>query len=216
MTRPKPAAGELHTIEQSHGKPRLTRPRPTDLGTVPTGADRSRDQDAAGRFTHGNQAARGRGARSALRAPYRAAARRISEALDVGAEPETADVLLHDAMLVFETARAELGSRSVFVQGPTIAYAIETTLAGYFHAAAAKAGHDTDAGAALLERAQSCETHAARAMTAALAAVKALGGKRQRKTLSIVQQIEREADAELAAARLLPAGNPDPKGPSNG
>jgi hypothetical protein len=203
-----PKGPELFTIEDSHGKPRLTQPRPSDLGSVETGADRSRDHNADGTFSNGNSAARNRGARSALRGPYRAARRRIVEALANQAEPEVADVLLRDALLIFEAARAELGSRSVFTQGPTIAYAIESTLAGYYHQEAALAGHLTERGLELLDRAQSCETQAARAMTAALAAAKALGSKRTRSTKSVVQIIEERAAAALAARNEPPPKDP--------
>lgn len=169
----------LHTIEVSHEKPRLTRPRPSDLGTVETGEDRSQDHGSDGRFQPGNQAAANRSARRALRAPLRAARDRIAAAQ---AEPEVADRLLADALAVFEAARAELGTRSVFAQGPTIAYAVETILAGFYMQQAAAEGFLTERGMKLHERAMACETQAARSMTAALAATKALGGKKRGKS----------------------------------
>jgi hypothetical protein len=175
------SADDLHTIELSHGKRRLTAPRPTALGTVPTDEDRSRDHTAAGTFAPGNQAAVGRSARSALRAPYRAAEKRISEALASGNTPSDSDRLLTDALAVFHSARRELGSGSAFVQGPTIAYAVETVLAGYFMSHAASVGFLTDAGMLLHDRALACEQAAARAMTAALAAAKALSGRRKKR-----------------------------------
>jgi hypothetical protein len=169
---------ELFSIEQSHGKPRLTAPRPTDLGTVETGADRRRDHKSDGTFAPGNQAAVGRSARAAVRAPYLAAEKRISEALASGTEPTESDRLLSDALAVFHAARRELGVSSAFVQGPTIAYSVETILAGFFTKAAADAGFLTERGMKLHERALACEQAAARAMTAALAAAKAVTGKR--------------------------------------
>jgi hypothetical protein len=182
---------ELFTIEASHGKDRLTGPRPTDIGTVPTAEDRSRDHTAAGTFALGNQAAVGRSARTALRSPYRAAEKRISEALASGAEPSDSDRLLADALAVFHSARRELGSASAFVQGPTIAYAVETILAGYFMSEAAAAGFMTDRGLALHERAMACEQAAGRAMTAALAATKALSARRRRDPADIHRAVER-------------------------
>jgi hypothetical protein len=190
---------ELFTVEVSHGKPRLTGPRPTDLETVPTGYDRERDQDGRGRFTSGNKAAVGRGARKAIRAPYDAAKERISEALEKhpDVEPAVADVLLRDALLIFNACRAELGTRSVWAQGPTVAYAIETTLAGYYMQEAAAAGFLTERGEHLHDRAMACETQAARAMTAALAATKALARKTRQS--SAMQRIEREAEELIEA-----------------
>lgn len=179
------SANDLHTIEFSHEKPRLTAPRLTDLGTVPTGEDRSRDHAPNGTFAHGNQAAVGRPARTALRAPYREAEKRISEALASGAVPSDSDRLLADALAVFHSARRELGSGSAFVQGPTIAYAAETVLAGFFMRAAADAGFLTDRGMQLHDRALACEQAAARAMTAALAAAKALGARRPKKNRAL-------------------------------
>jgi len=178
----RPPAPELFTVELSHGKPRLTAPRPSDLGSVPTGRDRSADHDARGRFTPANQAAVGRTARMALRAPYRAAEERIRQATAEQCEPGESDRLLADALAVFEAARRELGTRSVFAQGPTIAYAIETTLAGFYMQQAAAEGFLTERGLELHERAMQCEQAALRAMTAALAATKALGGKRKQRS----------------------------------
>jgi len=173
-----PAA--LHTVEVSHGKPRLVGPRPSDLGSVPTDIDRNRDHDARGRFKPANQAAVGRGARAALRAPYRAAAQRISSATADGCEPDVADQLLSDALAVHRSARTELGTRSVFVEGPCIAYAVESVLAGFYMQEAVKAGLLTERGLELHARAMQCETQASRAMTAALAATKALAARRKR------------------------------------
>ena len=167
---------ELFTIEQSHGKPRLTGPRPSDLGTVETGGDRGRDRDAGGRFQTGDKAAVGRSAKRALRAAYSAANDRLKSVVGEG---PVADQLLADASAVHRAARLELGTSSVFVEGPSIAYAVESVLAGYFMAEAAQAGFLSDRGLELHQRAMQCETQAQRAMTAALAAVKALKDRRK-------------------------------------
>jgi hypothetical protein len=167
---------ELHTVEVSHGKPRLTQPRPSDLGTVETGIDRRRDHDEQGRFRHGNRAAVGRSARSALRAPLRAARERIRLAVPAD-EPNVADELLDDALRVVSAARLELGSRSVFTEGPLISYATESILAGFYMREAAREGFLTAAGARLHERAQACQQQALRAMTGCLAAAKALAAR---------------------------------------
>jgi hypothetical protein len=126
-----------------------------------------------------------------MRAPYRAAEKRVNEALASSTDPSEADAVLRDALAIFEAARAELGTRSVFAQGPTIAYAVETALAGFYMQAAGAAGFLTEKGMLLHDRAMACETQANRAMTAALAASKALGGKKKPKPVSVVAQIER-------------------------
>jgi hypothetical protein len=181
---------KLFTIEPSHGKARLTAPRPSDLGTVPTGEDRERDHDSRGLFVPGNQAAVGRGARGALRAPYEAARKRVGEALASGTTSSDADQVLTDALAVFHAVRRELGSGSAIVQGPAIAYAVETILAGYFTKEAATAGFLTERGMLLHDRALACEQAAARAMTAALAAAKALSGRRKSAGNRILEAIE--------------------------
>jgi hypothetical protein len=185
---------ELHTIELSHGKARLTQPRLSDIQTVETGSDRLRDHDEKGRFTHRNRAAVGKGARRALAAPLRAARTRIIQS--AGATPDVADELLADALAVAAAARIELGVKSVFVEGPIIAYAVESILAGYYTKEAASAGFLTPLGMKLQERAMQCETQATRAMTAALAAAKAMGTRRARPGNSILEAIEAAGTAE--------------------
>ena len=170
----------MSTIEQCRDKPRLTRKRMSNLGTVGTVDERSRDRAEGGRFAVGNKAASGRAAKRALTAPLRAARKRLQEAGEA-VPPSDADALLSDAMAVYASARLELGSASVFVLGPTVAFATETVLSGYFAKLAADAGFDTERGLELLVVAQRCETQAARAMTAALAATKALGEKRPKR-----------------------------------
>jgi hypothetical protein len=183
---------ELHTIEASHGKPRLTQPRPTDLGTVATEDERARDRVAGGKFAPGNKAAAGRTAKRALTAPLRAARKRLQEAGEA-VVPSDADALLSDAMAVYASARLELGSASVFVLGPTVAFATETVLAGYFAKQAATAGFETERGLELLDAAHRCETQAQRAMTAALAAMKAL--PKRGRAARVIDTIEAEAAA---------------------
>jgi hypothetical protein len=172
-------SGELFTLEPSHGKPRLTAPRPSDLGTVPTGEEPSRDRGAGGLFKLGNQAAVNRSAKQALRRPYRDAEKRVGEALASRLEPSEADALLTDALAVYRSASRELGNGSAFVHGGVIAFATETVLAGFYMRAAADAGFLTERGMLLHDRALASEQAAARAMTAALAACKALSGKRK-------------------------------------
>lgn len=131
-----------------------------------------------------------------MRRPYREARKRVSEALAQRAEPSVADLLLADALGVYHSARRELGTSSAFVHGPTIAYAIETILAGYYMREAAVAGFLTERGMQLHDRAMACETQAARALTAALAAAKAVGKGRKGKGRRVIDAIEAEAGGE--------------------
>ncbi len=185
---------ELFTVEQSHGKARLTQPRPSDLGSVEADDERRRNHRANGTFAPGNRAAFNRSAKRALTAPLRAARTRL-EALGEGLPRPVADELLQAALAVYGSARVELGSSSVFVLANLIAFATESVLAGYFAKEAAAAGFDTERGGELLELGHRCETQSQRAMTAALAAVKALSGKRA-KAGRVIDAIEAAAAAE--------------------
>lgn len=171
---------DLFTIEPSHGKPRLTAPRPSDLGTVATGAERDRNHGADGRFQPGNDAARDKTARRALTAPLRAAVARVRAAAE-GEVPTVADALLADAMAVYSSSRRELGTRSTLVLSSLAVHASESVLAGHYLRRAAELGLETKHGAALVEMAHRCETQAARAMTAALAATRVLSERPPRR-----------------------------------
>jgi hypothetical protein len=181
----------LFTVEASHGKARVTTPRPSDLGTVPTGEDRSRNHTAAGTFAPRNQAAVGRSAKAALRAPYRQAERRVSAALAAQLGPNESDRVLASALAVFHAVRRELGSGSALVQGPTITYAVETVLAGYFLSVAADAGFATELGLSMHERAMLCETQAGRALAVALAAAKAISASGPAQPRGTLADLER-------------------------
>ncbi|HYP87901.1 MAG TPA: hypothetical protein VEQ59_07100 [Polyangiaceae bacterium] len=91
-----------------------------------------------------------------------------------GEAPSVADELLDASMAVYNAARVELGSSSVLVTAPLVSFASESVLSGHFLNLAAAAGLDTERGATLLEMAHACQRQAQRAMTAALAALKAL------------------------------------------
>lgn len=187
-------ADELFTIEQSHGKPRLTAPRLSDVGTVPTADEPSKDRLDGGRFAPGNQVAANRSAKRALTAPLRAARTRLQD-LGEGLPRPVADELLTDAMAVYGSARLELGSSSVFVLANAVSFATESVLAGYLTKLAAQAGFDTEKGAAYLEQAQRCEQCAQRAMTAALAATKALSGRKPKRGNALPAGFEPDEDA---------------------
>jgi hypothetical protein len=173
-------ANELFTVEQSHGKARLTAPRLSDVGSVPTDGELSRDRGERGQFAPGNRAAADRSSKRALTAPLRAARKRLQDLGEALPRP-VADELLRDALAVYGSARVELGSSSVFVLANIVSFATESVLAGYFTKQAADSGFETEPGAAYLEQAQRCEQCAQRAMTAALAAAKALSGRRPKR-----------------------------------
>jgi hypothetical protein len=185
---------ELHTIELSHGKPRLTAPRLTDLGTVPTGEDRSADHGRDGRFLPGNRAAADKSARRALTAPLRAARTRLQRAVE-GEPVSKVDELLAGAESVYAASRRELGVRSTLVLGRLATHATDSVLYGYFIQRATEVGLETAQGAALLELAHGCDTRATRAMTAALAGAKALAGSgRKRRGKTVPAGFEAEED----------------------
>lgn len=178
------STSDLFTIEQSHDGDRLTAPRPSKLGAAATEAERSGDHTPRGTFAGKNRAAADRGAKRALRGAYAAARARINAAVAEGADltnlPET-DRLLADAFQVHMAGMRELGSRSVYVQGPSLVYAIESVLHGFYLNAAASAGLLTERGAELKAMADGCAATSAKALTACLAASKFLGTRRKRK-----------------------------------
>lgn len=182
----------MGTIEQSHDKARLTQPRLSDVGTVPIGDERSKNHTASGTFAPGNRAAANRSAKVALTRPLRAARRRLQAAGDALGRP-VADELLSDAMAVYGSARLELGSRSVFVLAHLVTFSTEQVLGGYYTKLGAERGFDTEEGRAFVDMAHTCQTQAARAMTAALAALKAL--PKPDKSRSLADTIDAEADA---------------------
>jgi hypothetical protein len=166
---------ELHTIELSRDKPRLTGPRLSDVGTVDTADERSRNHKADGTFAPRNEAAKGRRAKMALTRDVRMARRRCEDALRDAVEPSEADRLIADAEALYREAKRDVGHTSIVVVSPALTFAINTVLAGYYMNATAKAGFATKEGERLLSLAHACEQHAQRAMTAMLAAAKALG-----------------------------------------
>lgn len=174
-------------FEQNKGKLRVIPTRPSDLGTAGAEAERAGDHGTGGRFTRGNKAAARRGAKRALRRPYSEARERIrkavSEAASAGvdvSELPTADKLMADAFHVHMAGMSELGSRSVFVLGQALVFAVESVLHGFYLEAAAAAGLLTERGAELKALADSCATLAGRASTSCMAASKFLGGRRKR------------------------------------
>jgi hypothetical protein len=175
MTK-KTKGAELFTLEECRGKTRLTPPRLSDLGTVETASDRQDDHDAKGRFTARNRASADRSAKRSLTAALRAARKRLREALE-GVEPTAADALLGAAMSIYSSASRELGSRSILVASPLVSFSVGSVLESHYIGRAAEVGLESPAGIALVELAHRCSQQSNRAMVAALAVLKALGGK---------------------------------------
>lgn len=193
-----------HGIELSHDKPRLAGPRLSALGTVPTAAQRARNQGPDGRALPRNKLAANRAAKSAAKRHLVAARARIraavQKALDDGAAPEVAalageesDRILADALTHYLSARRDLTSDSVLVVGPLALFGAELAVANALVAEAVKAGITTPAGIALHDRALAAEQSMTRLMTASIAAAKALGGRRPKRTK--LAQIEAAAEA---------------------
>ncbi len=166
---------ELHTIELSHDKPRLTGPRLSDVGTVPSATEPSPDRVEQGRFAPGNQVAAGRSAKQAIRRPLKDALRRVEDAIRDAVEPSEADVLVADAEAVCREAMRSVGAPSILVLAPAVRFATNSVLAGHLTNKAAEAGFTTEEGERLLGMAHQCEQQALRASTAMLANAKALG-----------------------------------------
>lgn len=161
----------LHTIEPSHGKDRLTRPRQSDVAeTARTDERRSRNHGSDGRFTRGNDAARGRTAKQAITRAVAARAVTAQASAD-GVELSDEDRVATDALGLFHgTRRLDLDHDGPMVRGPAMTWALETALAAYYHDAAMSAGLASKEGARLLSLAHKCEVRAERAQTMALAA----------------------------------------------
>lgn len=169
------------TIERSHGKPRVTRPRPRDLPTADSAEDRRRaDHDPHGRFTVGNRAAAASGARRALSRHERAL---LATAIDSASGGQLAAAeraqLVRDTMRLYGSARRTLASREPIVLSSALTWARETTIAALLTSRAVEAGITTDQGLALLEHAQRCEARAERASLHATTMAERLAPRRE-------------------------------------
>lgn len=160
------------TLEPSHQKTRVMRPRPTDIAdTVGTAERRHRNHGSDGRFQRANDAARARRSKSAITkaTAKRAAAAELAHV--EGAQPTDADLVAHDAMALYGDARRhDLDHDGPMVRAPAFTWSYNTALAAYYHEAARSAGLATERGMALVELAHRCEARAERAEAMALAA----------------------------------------------
>jgi hypothetical protein len=161
-------------IEKSHGRPHLARPRPSDLETVDTEAERRRNHGERGRFVAGNDAARNASAKRTLTRTLRQAVQETAgEALSSSDVVEVA----RDTLTLYGANKRSVGNGSPIVLARLLRNAVNDVLADRLTAAAIRAGIESKQGMALLEFAHKCEARAERAMVGALAAAKALGTK---------------------------------------
>jgi len=167
------------TIEQSHDGAYVTRTRTTDLETVETEADRSRNHDRDGRFTHRNDAAREHGAHRELTKDLRAIRDAVQAAAGGALPPQESREVVTTALALYGAARRSLGQRSLVVAPRLLGAAVNDALANHYRAQAALAGFATPRGLELIEAAHRCENRAERAMTCALAFAKAVEPKRR-------------------------------------
>lgn len=129
-------------IERSHGKARPTLPRSSDLQTVPTVADPVRSRDERGRASAGNDLARGRGWKQALR-----------KMLGKGATDVEAIAVADDAWRLFVGALAELPHDGQNVRALVMRKARHEALSAYWSARASLLGLSSVAGIEAEDRA---------------------------------------------------------------
>lgn len=180
---------DVFTFEESHELVRLTKPRPTDLGSVPADGERSAWKGDGGRFANGNRYGAERGAKTAAVGSLKEARRRVRRALREATDPETADVLQSEALTLYQAAARDLRSHSILVLGPLVRFAVNSALAGHYSNACTRAGYETQEGARLLGLAHACETRAERAETMAIAAARALAERQPPKANTKVRSI---------------------------
>lgn len=153
------------TLERSHGKARLTRPRlravrlPTPGGAEPPSAH-ARSHRAGLR---------------ALHMPLLAAAKQtVGSALGTDATPAVGAEVALQALTLYRSARRELGSRSPIVVASILRWALQTAISQHLSLAAASAGPATELGQRLIERAHAADGRSERAILAAVTLAGAL------------------------------------------
>lgn len=141
------------TIEQSHGRPRITRPRPSDVHGA-TGRAPTRQRDRKGHFEAGNTLASGRTWKAALRA-----------LLPTGADEQAAQRL-------YAAACRELEHDNVFARAEALRFVAHTITASQLRVEVSKAGLGTALGLKLTAAANAADDLAAKSAIAALAFTK--------------------------------------------
>ncbi len=160
-------------IEESHGKPRLTMPRLSDMheGSTPEQTEQRREQL--------RENARYRGSKEALRAPLRAVAgEEVRRAVGGLATPEESRLVAENALQLAGDAAREVACGSPFCAHHTTRFGVNAALAGFYAQRAAEVGFGSPEGLTFVEAAHRCERQAERAMVAAIAAAKEFGSRR--------------------------------------
>jgi hypothetical protein len=183
------------TIEQSHGRDRLTPPRLTDMGT--SGAS---PQQPAERADQLRQNAMYRGSKEAARASLAAVVgTQVRRAIPSDAAPEESRLVAANALQLASDAAREINVASPYVAHHVTRFGTNAALAGFFTQKAAEAGFDSPRGLELIEAAHRCEGAATRAMVAAAAAVRTFSQGRRREP-KVIDMLEARAAEHLAAA----------------
>lgn len=130
------------TLETSHGKLRTVLPRSSDIADAGTVPDRPRSRDAKGRATAGNDLARHRGMKQAVR--------RLLGGKDAPPDSDVAKVTA-DATRLFLRHLAELPSDSASVRTLVGLCARHAALSAFYTCKADAAGLETERGIALAE-----------------------------------------------------------------
>jgi len=179
------------TIESSHGKPRPTLPRSSDLQPVTVvDADRERcgKRDAHGRFSSGNVVGRGRGWKLAI-------ARVLGRQVDDPIAQQVAD----DAWRTYCAALRELPSDGAIVRGLAALMSRHEALAAFWHAHAAIVGLTTEDGIAGQDQATKHGQRAERLTVTMLDVARALAKKPD--DYIDVEAVNKQADAETEQRR---------------
>jgi hypothetical protein len=158
---------DFGTTEESHGRPRMTRKRRSDMGAVPSPDERRRsDHHTDGKFKPGNGAAKGRSAKAAISGRERSAlAREISKSVGAAFEPSERGKLLQDVIRLYRHTLNELPAHGAVVLASALAFARESVVASALFSAATEAGIASDRGLQLLEAAQKSEKRSEQAST---------------------------------------------------
>lgn len=194
------------SVERSHGKPRLTRPRLSDTPLIPAELHRRRrDHGADGRFKPGNMAGGGRGANLVIERPEES----VLETLGGLAEHAEAVRVVRDIRTLYRATRSDLASAHPIVRASAAVFARETVLAGVLFAKAAERGLTTPEGMRLLELSHHAEQRAERASVHAVAMAARLV---QRRPAAIDATPWLTADDGPAVAAVVPARQPVDRG----
>jgi hypothetical protein len=185
------------TFERSHGKARPGLPRAGKLKAVNTAPDPSRQRTASGHFAVGNELARDRGAKQALK-----------RALGVSDQTALTE-LTRSAQKFFGSTLRTLPSNTAPVRALVALHARHLALCSYYSAKAEEVGLDTDKGLALSAVAARESQRAERTLVTAIDVARVCAEEDARKPNPL---LERQADAILEArlaARRAPEEEPE-------